>query len=81
MLKVILLDNDYNPVYVLEFPSTAKNCITVNDLIISPHIENGYGFAQVHIRREVILDTSKSGQILDDMWTLWKHFCDPRTDE
>ncbi len=80
MLKVVLFDNDLDTIYVLEFQEDAKSCITVNDLIVSPHIENGYGSAQVDDGEELILDVDPYSMDNPDTWTLWKHYCDPRTD-
>lgn len=81
MLKVVLLNNDCDPIYVLEFQDDAKSCITVNDLIVSPHIENGYGSAQVYDGEELILDVDPYSVDFPPAWMPWKQFCDPRTDE
>ncbi len=81
MLKVVLLNNDCDPIYFLDFQEDAKSCATVNDLIVSPHTENGYGSAQVYNGEELILDVDSYSVDDPDAWTLWKHYCDPRTDE
>jgi hypothetical protein len=80
-MKVILFSSDQDYIYSLDFASDAKSCVTVNDLIISPHIENGYGSVQVFDGEELILDINPYSVDNPDAWTLWKHYCDPRTDE
>lgn len=91
MLKVVLFDNDLDPIYVLEFQEDAKSCITVNDLIVLPHIKNGYGHAEIYDLKytkfgddddnALILDTNATSRQGLDTWALWKQYCDPRTDE
>lgn len=76
-MKVILFSPDQDPIYVLEFASDAKSCATINDLIISPHIENGYGSVKVFDGEELILNVDPYSVDNPDAWTLWKHYMDP----